>query len=100
MNLKMAVLQDHTNDKNMPDHILLLNRIDIKNILNSPLKTTQRIKYTCLEVSQNFVIFGASSGGLYVFRREPCEFIQLLPNKVSAHNISKIKILGQNIFYF
>lgn len=40
----MAVLQDNTNDKIMPDHILVLNRIDIKNILNLPLKTTQRIK--------------------------------------------------------
>lgn len=77
----MVVLQDNINDKNMPDHILMLNRIDIKNILNLPLKATQRIKYTCFEVSQNFIIFGASSGGLYVFRRQPCEFIQLLPNK-------------------
>lgn len=33
-------------------------------------------------MSQNFIILGASSGGLYVFRRQPCEFIQLLPNKV------------------
>lgn len=40
----MAVLQDNINDKNMPDHILVLNRIDIKNILNLPLKATQRIK--------------------------------------------------------
>jgi len=40
----MAVLQDHITDKNMPDHILVLNRIDIKNIVNLPLKATQRIK--------------------------------------------------------
>lgn len=40
----MAVLQDNTNDKNVPDHILVLNRIDIKNIINLPLKATQRIK--------------------------------------------------------
>lgn len=39
-------------------------------------------QYTCFEVSQHFIIFGASSGGLYVFRRQPCEFVQLLPNKV------------------
>jgi len=40
----MAVLQEHINEKNMPDHILVLNRIDIKNIVNLPLKATQRIK--------------------------------------------------------
>lgn len=40
----MAVLEDHINEKNMPDHILVLNRIDIKNIVNLPLKATQRIK--------------------------------------------------------
>ena len=39
-------------------------------------------QYTCFSVSQNFLIFGATSGGLYVFRREPCIFLQLLPNKV------------------
>lgn len=43
-------------------------------------------QYTCFEVSQNFIILGASSGGLYMFRRKPCEFIQLLPNKVSNHS--------------
>lgn len=26
-------------------------------------------------------MFGATSGGLYVFRREPCVFLQLLPNR-------------------
>ncbi|VVC35347.1 WD40/YVTN repeat-like-containing domain,Zinc finger, RING-type,Zinc finger, RING/FYVE/PHD-type,WD40- [Cinara cedri] len=78
----MAVLQDNiNNNRNLSDHILVLNRIDVTNIFNLPLKATQRIKYTCVEVSQNFIIFGASSGGLYVFRRQPCEFLQLLPNK-------------------
>jgi len=45
-------------------------------------------QYTCFSVSQNFLIFGATSGGLYVFRREPCIFLQLLPNKViSLHSL-------------
>jgi hypothetical protein len=39
-------------------------------------------QYTCFNVSRNFLIFGATSGGLYVFKREPCIFLQLLPNKV------------------
>lgn len=114
----MAVLPDNKNDKNLSNHILLLNRIDIQNILNLPLKATQRIKvrfknyniyiltmflticigfqYTCCEVSRNFVILGASSGGLYVFRRQPCEFIQLLPNKVSVVNSIIHIIRNQN----
>ncbi|GLH01932.1 Hermansky-Pudlak syndrome 5 protein homolog [Gryllus bimaculatus] len=50
----------------------------------TPLRTTQRIKYTCFNVSQNYLVFGASSGGLYVFRREPCLFLQLLPHQEGA----------------
>ncbi|KDR22801.1 hypothetical protein L798_00714, partial [Zootermopsis nevadensis] len=38
-------------------------------------------QYTCFTVSRNFLIFGATSGGLYVFKREPCIFLHLLPNK-------------------
>lgn len=37
----MAVLQEN---KNLPDHILVLKRIDTKNVFNLPLKATQRIK--------------------------------------------------------
>lgn len=37
----MAVLP---NEKNLSEHILVLNRVDVNKILNSPLKTTQRIK--------------------------------------------------------
>jgi hypothetical protein len=40
----MAVIQDNKNDKNLSNHLLLLNRVDIKNILNLPLKATQRVK--------------------------------------------------------
>lgn len=40
----MAVLQDNKNDENLSNHILVLNRVNIKNIINLPLKATQRIK--------------------------------------------------------
>lgn len=58
-------------------------------------------QYTCFDVSQNFIILGASSGGLYVFRRQPCEFIQLLPNKVSVQimRITKNQKNFWRIFY-
>ncbi|KAK6637564.1 hypothetical protein RUM44_007986 [Polyplax serrata] len=62
---------------------LLAELEDLSSIF-SPLKTTSRIKYTCFNASNNFLIFGATSGGLYVFRREPCCFLQLLPNKEGA----------------
>ncbi|XP_063221662.1 uncharacterized protein LOC134530606 [Bacillus rossius redtenbacheri] len=52
--------------------------------VSAPLKSTQRIKYTCFDVSENFIVLGASSGGLYVFQRNPCAFLQLLPNKDGA----------------
>ncbi|XP_075234900.1 WD40 repeat domain-containing protein pink isoform X2 [Lycorma delicatula] len=59
----------------------LLSEVEDYSAINVPLKTTGRIKYTCFDVSQSFLVFGATSGGLYVFKREPCTFIQLLPNK-------------------
>lgn len=40
----MAVLQDNKNDENLSNNILLLNRVNVKNIINLPLKATQRIK--------------------------------------------------------
>lgn len=38
-----------------------------------------RDQYTCVDVS-NYIVFGASSGSLYIFRRYPCEFLQLIQN--------------------
>ncbi|XP_017786192.1 PREDICTED: Hermansky-Pudlak syndrome 5 protein homolog [Nicrophorus vespilloides] len=63
---------------------------DINNIIKQPLKHTQRIKYTCFNVSKNYLIFGSLSGGLYVFTRNPCEFLKLVPTKEGA--ISNIAI--------
>lgn len=59
----------------------LLSSLEDVSSLYAPLKSTQRIKYTCFTVSKTFLIFGATSGGLYVFRRESCVFLQLIPNK-------------------
>lgn len=46
------------------------------------VKRDSYFQYTCFDVSPSFLVFGATSGGLYLFRREPCTFLQLLPNKV------------------
>ncbi|CAF4840090.1 unnamed protein product [Pieris macdunnoughi] len=54
---------------------------DITESIHFPIKNIQRIKYTCFDVSKSLIAFGATSGGIYVFNRWPCEFIQLIPNK-------------------
>ncbi|XP_047004975.1 Hermansky-Pudlak syndrome 5 protein homolog [Schistocerca americana] len=59
----------------------VLSSLEDVSSLYAPLRSTQRIKYTCFTVSKSFLIFGATSGGLYVFRRESCVFLQLIPNK-------------------
>ncbi|XP_023945927.2 BLOC-2 complex member HPS5 homolog [Bicyclus anynana] len=54
---------------------------DITETINCPIKNIQRIKYTCFDVSRSLIAFGATSGGIYVFNRWPCEFVQLIPSK-------------------
>lgn len=38
-------------------------------------------QYTCVDAAQNYIVFGATSGSIYVFQREPCSFIQIIPTK-------------------
>lgn len=39
------------------------------------------IQYTCYDVSKNYIVCGATSGSLYIFRRHPSiSLIQLIPN--------------------
>lgn len=54
---------------------------DISDVVNEPLKFGVRIKYTCFDISKKYIVFGATSGGAYIFSRIPCEFIQLIPSK-------------------
>ncbi|CAH2087943.1 unnamed protein product [Euphydryas editha] len=60
---------------------MLQQLADITETINYPIKNIQRIKYTCFDVSKSLIAFGATSGGIYVFNRWPCEFIQLIPSK-------------------
>lgn len=39
-------------------------------------------QFSCYDLSSNYIVFGATSGGIYIFRRYPCKFIKLIPNKV------------------
>lgn len=38
------------------------------------------LQYTCYDVSKNYIVCGATSGSLYLFRRFPISLIQLIPN--------------------
>lgn len=72
-------------------HVLVEYLNDLNNTVHQPLQATQRIKYTSFDVSSKYLLFGATSGGIYVFQRNPCEFIKLLPSKegaISSVNIS------------
>ncbi|KAI4463905.1 ruby-eye2-like protein [Holotrichia oblita] len=53
----------------------------INSVIKQSLHQTQRIKFTCFDISSNYIVFGASSGGIYIFNRHPCKFIKLIPNK-------------------
>ncbi|XP_043269472.1 Hermansky-Pudlak syndrome 5 protein homolog [Venturia canescens] len=52
---------------------------EINSPLHKPIAATQRIKYTCINVSTNYIVLGSTSGSLYLFIREPCTFQQLIP---------------------
>ncbi|XP_012279972.1 Hermansky-Pudlak syndrome 5 protein homolog isoform X2 [Orussus abietinus] len=72
------------------DQLVLSECEKINDLLYRPIGDTQRIKYTCLSVSQNYIVLGATSGSLYLFSRELCTFQQLIPLPQGA--ISRVLI--------
>ncbi|XP_014477441.1 PREDICTED: Hermansky-Pudlak syndrome 5 protein homolog [Dinoponera quadriceps] len=52
---------------------------EINSVLYKPINSTQRIKYSCFNVSLNYIILGSTSGSLYLFSRETCSFLQIIP---------------------
>ncbi|XP_051169355.1 BLOC-2 complex member HPS5 homolog isoform X2 [Leptopilina boulardi] len=63
---------------------------EINSVLYNPINATQRIKYTCVAVSSNLIVLGSTSGSLYLFKREPCTFQQLIP--LSEGAVSRVEI--------
>ncbi|XP_053598208.1 uncharacterized protein LOC103570500 isoform X1 [Microplitis demolitor] len=59
--------------------LILSEYEDINSLLLKPIVATQRIKYTCIHVSTNYIALGSTSGSIYLFTREPCTFQQLIP---------------------
>ncbi|XP_011299713.1 Hermansky-Pudlak syndrome 5 protein homolog [Fopius arisanus] len=52
---------------------------EINSLLYKPIIATQRIKYTCINVSTSHIVLGSTSGSLFLFTREPCTFQQVIP---------------------
>ncbi|XP_037947307.1 Hermansky-Pudlak syndrome 5 protein homolog [Teleopsis dalmanni] len=77
---------------NMHDLYCLSNFIDYSLPIHEPLKHSNRIKYTCFDISENYVIFGATSGSLYLFNRCSGKFLHLIPNKHGPINHLAISV--------
>lgn len=69
---------------------VLSEREEINSILYKPINSTQRIKYTCFNASSRYIILGSTSGSVYVFSREPCSFLQIIP--LSEGVVSRVAI--------
>ncbi|XP_023290863.2 Hermansky-Pudlak syndrome 5 protein homolog [Lucilia cuprina] len=63
----------------------LTNFIDYSLAIHQPLKHSNRIKYTCFDISENYIVLGATSGSLYLFNRQG-KFLHLIPSKHGAVN--------------
>jgi hypothetical protein len=57
--------------------------------LVAPLGLSGRIKYTCVDLSTNFIALGANTGGVYCFHSD-CRYIQLLANKEGGVSVVRI----------
>jgi hypothetical protein len=69
----------------------------INTIIRNIFQTAQRIKFTSFDVSTKYVIFGASSGGIYIFNREPCQFLKLIPTTHGSANLVQISADEENL---
>ncbi|XP_011883083.1 PREDICTED: uncharacterized protein LOC105570478 [Vollenhovia emeryi] len=69
---------------------VLSEREEINSILYKPINSTQRIKYTCFHASPSYIILGSTSGSVYLFSREPCSFLQIIP--LSEGVVSRVAI--------
>ncbi|XP_046430211.1 Hermansky-Pudlak syndrome 5 protein homolog isoform X1 [Neodiprion fabricii] len=67
--------------------LMLSEYKEITTLLQKPIKDKRRIKYTCFDVSSNFIALGSTSGSIYLFARDTCIFQQLIPlsNGAVAH---------------
>ncbi|XP_057653232.1 BLOC-2 complex member HPS5 homolog isoform X2 [Diorhabda carinulata] len=81
----------------MEKYLLVEYLSTIKTAISETFKNTQRIKITCFDVSNQYIILGTSSGGIYVFKRSPCEFLKLIPSKEGTTVQIKISANEKNL---
>eukprot|EP00040_Diaphanoeca_grandis_P021534 m.114802 g.114802 ORF g.114802 m.114802 type:complete len:805 (+) comp28373_c0_seq1:344-2758(+) len=67
-------------DLNSPNDALLFRKPSLTKI-EDVLGNSGRIKYTSVCCSESYLAFGCNTGGVYVFTREKCRFLQVLPGK-------------------
>ncbi|KAG5862572.1 hypothetical protein JTB14_002918 [Gonioctena quinquepunctata] len=65
----------------MDKYVLVDYLSNLSNVICETFRSTKRIKLKSFDVSPHYIIFGASSGGIYIFKRKPCEFLRLIPSK-------------------
>ncbi|XP_044255419.1 Hermansky-Pudlak syndrome 5 protein homolog [Tribolium madens] len=65
----------------------------LNNIIRNTFETTHRIKFTAFDVSHKYAIFGVNSGGIYIFSRESCQFLKLIP---STHGPANLLFISPN----
>lgn len=65
-------------------HFLVECISEVNILIKKPLQQTLRIKFTTFDVSINYLVFGATSGGIYVFNRNKLDFLKLVPSKEGA----------------
>ncbi|XP_012263221.2 Hermansky-Pudlak syndrome 5 protein homolog [Athalia rosae] len=75
----MAHPHDVTWDMTGVGRAILTEKQEITTFLLKPVKDKRRIKYTCFDVSPNYIALGSTSGGIYLFTRDTCVFKQLIP---------------------
>lgn len=55
------------------------------------LGSSGRVKYSCLDISKNYILLGANTGSFYFYERETLRFITLLSLKEIREPISLVK---------
>lgn len=51
------------------------------------------LQYSSFDASEKYLVFGATSGSLYIFNRNPCSFVKIVPSKLQS--ISQVRISRQ-----
>ncbi|KAG1673062.1 Hermansky-Pudlak syndrome 5 protein [Nymphon striatum] len=75
---------------NLSNFHLLVEVEDLNSAISKSLKSTSRVKFTCFDVSRKYLVFGANSGGIYLYTRSSATFLQLIPNPDGPLNSLKI----------